>query len=137
MVSWIFFWAHKAMGNFKVQIIELLSGETEDSQAIIEALGHTIYQKLYRYFNLKIPSIPAGETSDETSDSLPTLPPQLADMIQSVSKTSPAPGMPGMDLLAKQFGLSPEMLQYLPLVQKFLGKKGSDSPGESPSGDRW
>ena len=65
MVTFIFRWARKAMENFRTQIMDLLSGENEESVAIIEKLGHTIYQKLYRYFNLKIPdSEPMGNLPD-------------------------------------------------------------------------
>ena len=134
MVTFIFRWARKAMGNFRTQIMELLSGENEESVQIIEKLGHTIYQKLYRYFNLKMPN---PEPMDEQSD---------AGNIQSLASqylgSSPAPPMPGSSnpLIAEaasRMGIPPDMMKYLPLIQKFLGKNSNSQENINSQSDSW
>ena len=127
MVSWIFVWAHRSLGKMRATIVELLSGDSPDGEAIMEALGKNIYNKLYRYFNLNIPkNLPASP--DYSPENVPDLP--------------PIPGIPGaapgMAEIAKQFGVDPKMLQYLPLLQQFL-RKSPNSPGGSTgsAGDRW
>ena len=131
MVSWIFVWAHRSLGKMRATIIELLSGDSPDGEAIMEALGKNIYNKLYRYFNLNIPkNLPApAEYSPDVQPDSPDIP----------GLPFPMPGAtPGMAEIAKQIGIDPKMLQYLPLLQQFL-KKSPGAQGGSPGspGDRW
>lgn len=111
MVTFIFRWARKAMGNFRMQIMDLLSGETEESNQIIEKLGHTIYSKLYRYFNLQKPDM----------SSMPS-----EESIQNIAESFRTPGGSGnMDLskAAATLGIEdPGFLKYLPIIMKFMNK---------------
>lgn len=140
MVTFIFRWARKAMGNFRTQIMELLSGESEESVAIIEKLGHTIYQKLYRYFNLKIPDSSSimKQSDGEVS---PEITPEIQSMIQKYTGGSPA--SPGSSLagVAGMMGINdPGFLKYLPLLEKFMKSKGgpgSNSGENLNSGEYW
>lgn len=130
MVTFIFRWARKAMDNFRTQIMDLLSGENEESVAIIEKLGHTIYQKLYRYFNLKMPDSSATEPQNPISEIAEKY---LSPMSQSQGQSG------GMAAAAKAMGITdPGFLQYLPYIQKLMGNKQSDDQNINISGsDYW
>lgn len=137
MVTFIFRWARKAMGNFRSQIMELLSGESEESQAIIEKLGHTIYQKLYRYFNLKIPDASSimKPSSEENS---PEITPEIQEMVAKYTGGSPAPSS-SLAGVAGMMGINdPGFLKYLPLIEKFMKSKGSGPASENiNTGEYW
>jgi hypothetical protein len=128
MVTFIFRWARRAMGNFRMQIMELLSGETDESNQIIEKLGHTIYQKLYRYFNLQKPDL-SSMPSDET--------------IQNIAESfqSPAGSRENIDLskAAAAMGIEdPGFLKYLPVIMKFMKNQGNQGSNNSnSSNDSW
>lgn len=109
MVFWIFRWAYRAMGRFRAQIIDLLSGESEESSAIMEKLGHTIYQKLYRYFNLNLPkespmSASFGPINDE--------PNSLSPLAQLATKA----GIGDQEFIGA-------LTKYGPMLQKLLSKQ--------------
>lgn len=132
MVTFIFRWARRAMGNFRMEIMDLLSGESEESAQIIEKLGHTIYSKLYRYFNLKIPD------SGSTGESNPIQ--EVANQYLNSRANQPGgSGQPDYAGLAQTMGITdPGFLKYLPLVQKFLkGNQGSEPINNSSESDRW
>jgi hypothetical protein len=129
MVTFIFRWARKAMDNFRYQVMELLSGETEESVAIIEKLGHTIYQKLYRYFNLKVPD------ADPMNEQNP---------VQEIAKKYLAQGgqsgSSSLDLsgAAAAMGISdPGFLKYLPAIQKLMAGKTGDQKDNISSSEYW
>lgn len=125
MVTFIFRWARKAMDNFRTQIMDLLSGENEESVAIIEKLGHTIYQKLYRYFNLKMP------------DAEPT---NVQNPVEEIAKKylSPSGSSPDLSGAAAAMGISdPGFLRYLPLIQKFMAGKNQDQKVDIPNSEYW
>lgn len=118
MVFFIFRWARTALDRMKAQLVDMLSGETEESVAIVEKLGHTIYQKLYRYFNLKIPNdLPtASEDYDQN------VPAPIQHMMSSVQRQS---GLDPVVGAAKAIGIPDDVLKYLPLIQKYLGAQKS------------
>jgi hypothetical protein len=130
MVTFIFRWARKAMENFRTQIMDLLSGENEESVAIIEKLGHTIYQKLYRYFNLKIPdSEPMGNLPDNNV---------VQNLASQYLGSSPAPSVnPLMAEAASKMGIPSDALKYLPLLQKFLGRNSKSEENINTGNDYW
>ena len=125
MVTFIFRWARKAMSNFRTQIMDLLSGENDESVMIIEKLGHTIYQKLYRYFNLKMPD------SEATVAQNP---------VEEIAKKylSPSGSSPDLSGAAAAMGISdPGFLKYLPLIQKFMAGKSVDQKDNISQSDYW
>jgi hypothetical protein len=126
MVTFIFRWARKAMDNFRTQIMDLLSGENEESVAIIEKLGHVIYQKLYRYFNLSKPdisSMPSGETAQEMLEGFQEKP---GGNVADIAKAAQAMGIS-----------DPGFLKYLPLLMKFLNRNQGGSESINSSNDSW
>lgn len=133
MVTFIFRWARKAMGNFRAQIMDLLSGETEESNQIIEKLGHTIYSKLYRYFNLQKPDLSSTSSGDMIENA--------AENIRNASQGSG--NIAGMDLskAAAMMGIQdPAFLKYLPIIMKYFGKnQGNQGSNENinTSNDSW
>jgi hypothetical protein len=128
MVTFIFRWARRAMGNFRMQIMELLSGETDESNQIIEKLGHTIYSKLYRYFNLQKPDL-SSMPSDESMQN-------IAESFQS-----PAGSRGNIDLskAAAALGIEdPGFLKFLPVIMKFMKNQGNQGSNSSNiSNDSW
>ena len=143
MVFWIFRWAHRSIQSFRASIIDLLSGESEESAMIIEKLGHTIYQKLYRYFNLKIPDS-SSISSQEDAGSFPIPSGDVQALVKQYMGGSPAaPGGPTTPLagVANMMGIDdPGFLRYLPLIEKFMKSKGGTgaSGAESLSnGEYW
>ena len=112
MVTFIFRWARKAMGNFRMQIMDLLSGETEESNQIIEKLGHTIYSKLYRYFNLQKPDL-SSMPSEES----------IQNIAESFRSPDGSPGNMNLSKAAAAIGIEdPGFLKYLPIIMKFMNK---------------
>lgn len=132
MVFFIFRWARTALARMKDQLVDMLSGETEESVAIIEKLGHTIYQKLYRYFNLKIPNGNPTDGQDETEN----IPAPIQQMLSSAQR-QPGPGMNPMAEAAKAMGIPDDALRYLPLIQKFLGQKTQGTTESINTGEYW
>jgi hypothetical protein len=129
MVSFIFRWARRAMDNFRTQIMDLLSGENEESVAIIEKLGHTIYQKLYRYFNLKMPD---AEPTNEQNPVEEIAKKYLSQGGQSGSSS------PDLSAVAGAMGISdPGFMKYLPLIQKFMAGKSQDQKTDIPNSEYW
>lgn len=125
MVTFIFRWARRAMGNFRMQIMELLSGETDESNQIIEKLGHTIYSKLYRYFNLQKPDL-SSMPSDESIQN-------IAESFQSPARS---PGNMDLSKAAAAMGIEdPGFLKYLPVIMKFMKNQGSNN--SNSSNDSW
>ena len=135
MVTFIFRWARQAMGNFRMEIMNLLSGETEESNQIIEKLGHTIYQKLYRYFNLKIPSQEPMEEPPDTGNI-----PSIASQYLGSSPAPPqASGIPNSLIAeaAARMGIPPEVMRYYPLIQKLLGRNSNNQENINNQSDSW
>ena len=126
MVTFIFRWARQAMGNFRNEILDLLSGETEESIQIIEKLGHTIYQKLYRYFNL------------QKGDNMPILSQEsIDDFTKNVQSSAPG-ASPDLAKAASLLGINdPGFLKYLPVIMKLMNKNGSNSESVNTSSDSW
>lgn len=110
--------------------MELLSGENEESVAIIEKLGHTIYQKLYRYFNLKIPdSGPTGEQNESSN---------IQELASQYLGSQPASNSnPLLAEAASRMGIPADALKYLPLIQKFLGKNSKEGENINSHNDYW
>ena len=130
MVTFIFRWARKAMENFRTQIMDLLSGENEESVAIIEKLGHTIYQKLYRYFNLKIPDSESTGNLPDNND--------IQNVASQFLGSKPASGVnPLMAEAASKMGIPADALKYLPLLQKFLGRNSKSEENINTGNDYW
>lgn len=125
MVTFIFRWARNAMVHFRLQIMDLLSGESEESVQIIEKLGHAIYQKLYRYFNL-------GGPEGKANISL-----NIPDSVSGESQSGL--GIP-VNAAAKAMGITdPGFLKYLPLIEKYLLSKKGNEPSQSVNtlNDSW
>ena len=137
MVTFIFRWARKAMENFKLQVTDLLSGENEESVAIIEKLGHVIYQKLYRYFNIKgSPNLSQSSNDDipENSDM-----PIEQNVVPGVNPASSMSGSMVADLIKKftsgQLSQS-DLQRYGPMILNFLRSQNTNIPVENQNG-RW
>ena len=118
MVAWIFVWAHRAIGEYKDAVMSLLSGETDESSAIIDKLARTLYQKLYRYFNLQIPQNPDSEPTNPLQ-----IPENVSDIAAKYMGSAPASN-PLLAEAASKMGIPADAVKYLPLIQSFLAKKG-------------
>lgn len=127
LVSLIYRWARHAVRNIRAEVVNLLTEESEESDAIAQALAKGIWKRINASLNMnKIP-----RDVESMRNFLGSASPESGEVLGEN-------GLPLKDIAGAMGINDPGFLKYLPLIMKFLNKSpGSGQQNINSPNDSW